>query len=466
MDIETVKKIINENLKGFPTKIQKIRKSELYYENKNDILRRRNPLAEKVKQKDPENPLRSADNRISHSFHQLLVNQKAAYAMTVPPMFDVDDKETNQEIVKLLGDTYPKVAKDLCINASNSGIAWLHVWRDEDQDNFFRYAVIDSKQIIPIYSKRLSNKLEGILRVYEDYDEQGDVRVIYEYWNGEECSAYSRKKNKTIDDLEEYEIFNLLDIGTNQTVGSSNTYAHGWSKLPFIPLRNNPLQQSDLEMYKALIDVYDKVYSGFINDVDDIQEIIYVLTNYSGTDKQEFLDDLKKYKMVQLEDDGESSNTGVQTLAIDIPIEARSKILEMTRESIFVHGQGVDPQKNIGQNNSGAALKYMYSLLELKASMLETEFRLGFAELVRFILEYSGKDSNVTIKQTWTRSAINNDLEQADIVSKLAPVTSKENLAKANPIVENWETEVANLKSDLEETFRSEDDYRKEQNDE
>lgn len=466
MDIETVKKIINENLKGFPTKVQKIRKSELYYENKNDILRRRNPLAEKVKQKDSENPLRSADNRISHSFHQLLVNQKAAYAMTVPPMFDVDDKETNQEIVKLLGDTYPKVAKDLCINASNSGIAWLHVWRDEDQDNFFRYAVIDSKQIIPIYSKRLSNKLEGILRVYEDYDEQGDVRVIYEYWNGEECSAYSRKKNKTIDDLEEYEIFNLLDIGTNQTVGSSNTYAHGWSKLPFIPLRNNPLQQSDLEMYKALIDVYDKVYSGFINDVDDIQEIIYVLTNYSGTDKQEFLDDLKKYKMVQLEDDGESSNTGVQTLAIDIPIEARSKILEMTRESIFVHGQGVDPQKNIGQNNSGAALKYMYSLLELKASMLETEFRLGFAELVRFILEYSGKDSNVTIKQTWTRSAINNDLEQADIVSKLAPVTSKENLAKANPIVENWETEVANLKSDLEETFRSEDDYRKEQNDE
>ena len=108
----------------------------------------------------------------------------------------------------------------------------------------------------------------------------------------------------------------------------------------------------------------------------------------------------------------------------------------------------------------------MYSLLELKASMLETEFRLGFAELVRFILEYSGKDANITIKQTWTRSAINNDLEQADIVSKLAPVTSKENLAKANPIVENWETEVANLKSDLEETFRSEDDYRKEQNDE
>lgn len=463
MDIETVKKIIGENLKGFPSKIRKIRKSELYYENKNDILRRRNPLAEKAKEKDPNNPLRNADNRISHSFHQLLVNQKAAYAMTVPPLFDVDDKKMNEEIVKLLGDTYPKVAKDLCINASNAGVAWLHVWKDEEYQNFFQYAVIDTKQIIPIYSKRLSNQLEGILRVYEDYDEDGEVLVVYEYWNNEMCSVYSRKKNKTLDDLEEYEVFNIIDVGTNQPTGTSNTYKHGWSKIPFIPFRNNPLQHSDLEMYKALIDVYDKVFSGFVNDVDDIQEIIYVLTNYGGTDKKEFLEDLNKYKMVQVDDDGQGTKGGVETLAIDIPVEARSKILEMTREGIFVHGQGVDPQKNIGQNNSGQALKYMYSLLELKASMLDTEFKLGFAELIRFILEYSGANSDVTIKQTWTRSAINNDLEQAEIVSKMAPNTSLENIAKANPLVENWETELENLRKEQEDDYRAENDYRPEE---
>jgi SPP1 family phage portal protein len=463
LDIETVKKIIGENLKGFPSKIRKIRKSELYYENKNDILRRRNPLAEKAKEKDPNNPLRNADNRISHSFHQLLVNQKAAYAMTVPPLFDVDDKKMNEEIVKLLGDTYPKIAKDLCINASNAGVAWLHVWKDEEYRNFFRYAVIDTKQIIPIYSKRLSNQLEGILRVYEDYDEDGEVLVVYEYWNNEMCSVYSRKKNKTLDDLEEYEVFNIIDVGTNQPTGTSNTYKHGWSKIPFIPFRNNPLQHSDLEMYKALIDVYDKVFSGFVNDVDDIQEIIYVLTNYGGTDKKEFLEDLNKYKMVQVDDDGQGAKGGVETLAIDIPVEARSKILEMTREGIFVHGQGVDPQKNIGQNNSGQALKYMYSLLELKASMLDTEFKLGFAELIRFILEYSGANSDVTIKQTWTRSAINNDLEQAEIVSKMAPNTSLENIAKANPLVENWETELENLRKEQEDDYRAENDYRPEE---
>lgn len=432
--------------------------AEKYYKNENDILRKENPLEEKVKKTD--NPLRSADNRISHPFHQLLVNQKAAYAMTVPPSFDVDDKDLNDEIVKLLGDTYAKTAKDLCINASNAGIAWLHIWRDEKYQNFFRYAVVDSKQIIPVYSKKLSHKLEGILRIYEDYDEEGDVIVIYEYWNDVECSSFFRKKRGTIEDLEVFNSFLEVDIATGDIVGDTNRYVHGWNEIPFIPFRNNPTEQSDLDLYKRLIDVYDKVFSGFVNDVDDIQEIIFVLTNYGGEDKAEFLKDLKQYKMIKIDADNEDAKSGVDTLAIDIPVEARAKILELTRESIFTLGQGVDPQKNIGQNNSGAALKYMYSLLELKASMLETEFRVGFAELVRFILSYSNSDADVTIKQTWTRSAINNDLEQAEIVSTLANVTSQENIAKSNPIVEDWETELANLKSELDNDMRAEDDYK------
>ena len=58
----------------------------------------------------------------------------------------------------------------------------------------------------------------------------------------------------------------------------------------------------DLRNIKPLIDVYDKVYSGFINDLDDIQELIFVLTGYGGTDLNGFLNDLKKYKVIKLDD--------------------------------------------------------------------------------------------------------------------------------------------------------------------
>lgn len=462
MEIEVVKKIIKRHQLQLEKVISKTEVAERYYENENDILKLKNPVEKKSD--DTNNPLRNADNRISHPWHQLLVDQKASYTMAVPPTFDVDDDEMNENIDKILGDIFPKVAKELAVNASNAGIAWLHVWKDDnksgDMGSFFRYAVVDSKQIIPVFSKSLDKKLEGVLRVYQDYDANGDKIVIYEYWNNQECESFYRKSSDTIDEgLQIYEMFNLYDVSSGQEVGKTNNFKHEWGEIPFIPFRNNHIEQNDLAKIKKQIDVYDKVYSGFVNDVDDIQEIIFVLTNYSGTDKQEFLNDLKKYKMVKVEDDDDSKG-GVDTLAIDIPIEARTKVLEITREAIFVLGQGVDPQKNIGQNNSGVALKQMYSLLELKASGLETEFRIGFAELVRFILRFYGKDPDIPIKQTWTRTQINNDLEQADIIAKLAASTSKENIAKSNPLVEDWQAELDSLKNEQDDDNRMENDYR------
>lgn len=459
MEIENVRKMIKNLMRGYNSRVNKIRKAELYYHNENDILRRKDPLADKLKEKDSNNPLRNSDKRISHAYHWLLVDQKAAYTMTEPPTFDVDDKALNEEISKLLGDSFPKVAKDLCVTASNAGVAWLHVWKDEDFNDFFRYAVVDSKQIIPVYSKRLMGKLEGLLRIYEDYNEEGETIIIYEYWNDEECATYSKLKKGTFEDIQEYEQYQEIDISTGDEIGFSHVYQHGWGEVPFIPFRNNPSELSDLKKYKRLIDVYDKVFSGFVNDIDDIQEVIFVLTNYGGEDKQEFLDDLKRYKMIKLESDNNDSE-GLETLSIEIPIEARSKLLELTHNSIFLQGQGVDPQKEIGQNNSGAALEYMYSLLELKSSMLETEFRQGFGALVRFILRYSKKDEHIRIEQKWKRTSIKDMSSMAEAIAKLAPNTSKEAIARNNPLVEDAEKELDALKNELQDSFRGEDDFR------
>lgn len=464
MEIEVIKKIIKNNLKGFESRNKHTATAEKYYRNENDILREdADDTRVQHNKTDDTNPLRNADNRVSHPWHRLLVNQKASYAMTTPPKFDVKDKHLNDEVTKLLGDSYSKIAKDLAVNASNAGIAWLHVWRDKNKENFFRYAVVDSKQIVPIFSKKLGNELIGVLRIYDDYNESGDVITVYEYWNEEECAMYAKQKGQTVEDIEAYNAFKLIDISTETPAEKTNTYKHGWEDIPFIPFRNNADELSDLALYKDLIDVYDKIYAGFVNDLDDVQEIIFVLTNYGGQKKQEFLDDLSRYKMVKVDDFGDGTKSGVDTLAVDIPTDARDKLLEITRESIFVNGQGVDPQKNIGQNNSGAALDHMYSLLELKTSAMETEFHQGFAKLVRLILKYSNANADIEITQTWKRNVINNEYETAQTVSLLANVTSKETIAKANPLVANWEDELEAQRKEDEEEFSGGRDYRREE---
>ena len=94
-----------------------------YYYNDNDIRKKG------ILPKDTD-PVRNADNRISHNFHQILVDEKAAYMFTYPVQFSVQadniskSKKTDIEkiIVQTLGDDFESTSIDLCIEASNTAV--------------------------------------------------------------------------------------------------------------------------------------------------------------------------------------------------------------------------------------------------------------------------------------------------------------------------------------------------------
>lgn len=433
MDIEVVKKLIKKYETGHVSFIQKSMTAERYYKNKTDVL-----LQEKKKDEEG-NPLRNADNRIPRNFHGLIVNQKASYAFTAPPLFDIGSPTSNKRVTEVLGDEYAKNCMELCINAANSTIGWVHYWKSEDG---FEWAVVDSKQIIPIWSKSLKKKLIAVFRVYQEIDETtGDNYSIYEYWTDTECQAFRRRTDDTLDEgLFTYNMF--YDPQSGEEIAS---YTHDFGKVPFIPFRNNNIDHGDLDNIKRLIDVYDKVYSGFINDLDDIQELIFVLSGYGGTSLNGFLQDLKKYKTIQV--DADESNPGVSTLSIEIPIEARKTVLDVTRKAIFEQGQGFDPQPESFGNQSGEALKFMYSLLEMKVGLMETEFKLGFSELIRAICKYLNIECK-SIIQTWTRTCIKNDTEQAQICKDSLGVISRRTILKNHPFVEDADEELKYLEQE------------------
>lgn len=444
MDIEVVKKLIKNYETGHVSFIQKSMIAERYYKNKTDVL-----LQEKKKDEEG-NPLRNADNRIPRNFHGLIVNQKASYAFTAPPLFDIGSPANNKRVTEILGDEYAKNCMELCINAANSTMGWIHYWESEDG---FEWAVVDSKQIIPIWSKSLKKKLIAVFRVYEEIDENtGDNYNIYEYWTDTECQAFRRRTTDTLDEgLVVYNMFYEPQSGEEIT-----SYTHGFGKVPFIPFRNNNIGISDLDNIKRLIDVYDKVYSGFINDLDDIQELIFVLSGYGGTDLNGFLQDLKKYKTIQVDTD--ESNPGVSTLSIEIPIEARKTVLDVTRKAIFEQGQGFDPQPESFGNQSGEALKFMYSLLEMKVGLMETEFKLGFADLIRAICKYLNIECK-SIIQTWTRTCIKNDTEQAQICKDSVGIVSKRTILKNHPFVEDADEELKYLEQEEQENLEKANMY-------
>lgn len=427
MEIEVIKKLIRDHLINHTNFIVDAAIGRRYYEGDTDILYGQDS------EEDINNPLRNADNRIPTNYQGLLVDQKAAYMLTYPPTFDIGDDGSNKRIRDTLGDEFPKVCKDLCIEAANTGVGWVHVWKS--RDNRFEYALVPSEQIIPLYSKDLKKRLIAVLRTYSDIDDNGDSFIVYEYWTDKECYAYKQPSDKDLDYLEEYSPFISINLDTD-VIDYNSVIAHGFEEVPFIPFFNNNIKKSDLKKVKKFIDVYDKVFSGFINDLDDIQELIFVLTNYGGTNLSTFLQDLKKHKVVDMQSDGADEKTGLDTVRIDIPVEAREKVLDICEKQIYKQGQGVDPNPEAFGNSSGIALEYLYSLLELKAGLTETEFRLGFGTLVRLLCKHLNISVN-SIDQTWTRNKIRNDVEAADIAQKSVGIVPKSDILKNHPLVED-----------------------------
>lgn len=385
-------------------------------------------------------PLHMADNRISHNWHNLLVTQKVSYALSFPPAFDLGSRQLNERITQVLGDQFTETVMQLGFDASNTSVGWLHYWRDPSGG--FRYHPVDPVQIVPVFSGTLDSDLVGVLRCYTMLDPEKAQHVqVCEFWDDTRVRFYRQNTYGN------FAYFDYPEVGPEMV--------HGLGAVPFIPFYNNPQHMGDLLLYKDLIDAYDKVVSGFANDMEDVQEVIFVIRNYGGEDKTEFLTDLKKSKVIKVEGDG-----GVDTIRAEIPHEARSAFLDRVRRQIFVSGMGVDPDPERFGDSSGVALKYLYSLLELKAGMMETQFRTGLAELVRAICRVEGMAEPAKIIQTWTRNMVQNDLETAQIAAQSSGIISDQTIIRNHPWVDDAEAEIKQMQKEKEEAAQEQPQFQ------
>lgn len=408
-----------------------------YYEVDNDIFKRR--ITKKVKGTEIEETYK-ANNKLAHSKYKNMVDEKVAYLLSRDYSLSCDNEEYVKKVKDVLGKHFQYQLSGLGYEASNKGIAWLQAYVDTEGN--FKTMIIPSEQCIPIWKDSSHTELESMIRVYEtvtwEYDRKKTITNV-EVWTTEGVSYYRLEGKLLIADYDK----------NNDNNGPVAHYKKGeewysWGRVPFIAFKNNRIELPDIKFVKSLLDAYDLSRSEAANYVEEVKNLIFILKGYGGEDISEFMRRLNEDRAIPIDD---PTDGGVDTLTPQMDITALREHYEQLKRDLIEDGQSINKDLDkFGSAPSGVALKFMYSGLDLKCNALETEFKMGFENLLYFINIYLSESSlgtykNVDLDIIFNRDMEINESEVIDNCQKSKGTISDKTIIANHPWVKDVEAE-------------------------
>jgi len=410
---------------------------ENYYNNDNDIKSRKLYYWEDGAQVEDEDKI---NNKLSHNWHKILVDQKSAYLAGNPISFlaasdNALDKQFADIINNTLEDDFDDEAAELVKEASNKGLAWLQVYIDKVDKGIgkFRYTKIPSEEIIGIWETVSQKELVEVIRYYTMTAYDKDF-IKAEWWTQTDVTYFIEIDGGEFILDPDYEINPAPHY-------YKNGKGLGWDKVPFVCFKNNEECNNDLKYYKELIDIYDLINSDIANDFAELQKLVMIIKGYDGSDNKELMENLRYHKLIKVSEGG-----GIDTLAQDIPIAAFNEFANRLEENIFLFGQGVNVKNKDFGNASGVALKFMYGLLDLKSGIVERKFRRGLRDVIEFVALYEQIARNKVYDPTqinivFNKSMLINEAEMVEMASNSLGIISKRTIISNHPWTENPQEE-------------------------
>ncbi|QFR56221.1 portal protein [Bacillus phage 000TH010] len=435
-DTTMIQKLIDEH------NTEPLLKGVRYYMCENDIEQKRRTYYDAAGQLLVDET--KTNNRTSHAWHKLFVDQKTQYLVGEPVTFTSDNKTFLDFVNELADDDFDDILNETVKNSANKGVEYWHPYVDEEGE--FAYVIFPAEEVICVYKDNSRRDILFAIRYYSYKDIMGEETKKAELYTDTHVYYY-----ELIDGVYQMDYsYGEVNPKPHMTKGGQ---AIGWGRVPIIPFKNNEEMVSDLKFYKDLIDDYDSITSGTMDAFSDFQQLVYVLKNYDGQDPKEFTANLRYHSVIKVAGDG-----GVDTLRAEIPVDSAAKELERIQDELYKAAQAVDNSpETIGGGATGPALENLYALLDLKANMTERKIRAGLRLFFWFFAEYlrnTGKgdfNPDKELTMTFTRTKIQNDNEivQSLVQAVTGGIMSKETAVAHNPYVQDPEEEMARIEEEM-----------------
>lgn len=223
------------------------------------------------------------------------------------------------------------------------------------------------------------------------YEEDGYTEYIWDY--REKDSA----EGKVLSPKRPYKI----TVAISDASGTEIVDGENYPGFPIIPLWCNASHTSELDALRTKIDAYDLMNNGFLNDLDSAQ-IFWLIKGAGGMDDEDLVKFLERIHMLKIVDaeDGQE----VQPVTVDIPHEAREKILDRIERDLYKDAMALDLSEIKSGNVVRAQIEAAYEPLNVKADAYE----YCITDFITQLLKIAGIDD----VPTFTRSMISNKSEE------------------------------------------------------
>lgn len=375
--------------------------------------------------KDPT----ASNHRIASNFFNKLNTQRNTYVLGN----GVEFKE--QSTKKKLGKDFESTLKKAGYNALIHGITYLF-WNNDRMYNF------KATEFLPFFDED-NGKLRAGIRFWQIDIDKPLIFTIYEESGYTKYRSYKGSVAK-IQEKTAYKI-----VKTETQLGEIlDEIGENYDKFPIIPMYGNRTHQSTLVGMKEAIDSYDLIISGFANDNADIQQCYWIINGAQGMKKEDLAEFRQRLLFNKIATANVDDGTNIEAKSIDIPVEARTKFLELIRAQIYDDFCALDTAALAGGEKTATAIQAMYEPMNSKAD----DYEYQISDAMQNVFELAGIDDTIIFK----RSAIINQTEITSMVLSASEYLDDETILKKLPFITTDEvTDILN-KKEKEESERSE----------
>lgn len=355
------------------------------------------------------------NNRLRVPFPRYITEVHTGYFLGLPPTLALDRQEDAAAFAALssaihLDHLLFDIGQDMSVCGAGYSLVWL------ERERGLRACRCDPLDCFAIRSAAAGSPLLGTVRLTRETD-GGIGGVLYEKdalrpfsWDGQR-----------------------VRLGTS----SDNPLR----ALALVPFANNCQGCGDFEMVTGLVDAYNLLLSGAMDDMQSVANAFLALYGMQGT-TQDDIDEANRTRVLSLAEGGRA-----EFVVKNLNHEALAQLEGNLRRSILQLSMTPDlSDEAFAGNASGVALQYKLWGIEQVRAAKERSFQEGLYRLLAAFsggLSVLGGPADLTAgKATFYKNLPQNHTELAQTLLSLSPVLSRRTILENLPWVPDAEEEL------------------------